>query len=315
MPWAVVDHSDSSRIGHAFGDQFFFDGRADGDQPRGLENGMFESGVVVVELAGHVGDAPLEDDMELTFDASVPRMKGVIAEFGVDVELIPEGDLVASGSLRQEKGKMKVEKFAATFGGAEMKIDGDIGPLPSLAGTRLTFEVDGDDLSRLLPPGVSRESLARAFAASGRISLSDSELKVDRFSANIGHTTFGGDVVIGLTPFSGSGSFSLKADSPDVFQLLPSLQEVAVPTVAKMKYRGNGSWADNFWSFDDSRLELGDGYIEINGSLDGPPSFERTDLEVDLFVSSVRNFSIVAGRELPIIRFGSMRISSGPAMS
>ena len=44
---------------------------------------------------------------------------------------------------------------------------------------------------------------------------------------------------------------------------------------------------------------MGEGYIEINGSLDGPPNFEETDLEVDLLASSVRNLSIIAGRELP----------------
>ena len=264
-----------------------------------FENGTFESGIVVVEFTGHVGDTPLEDDMALSFNASVPRMKDVIAEFGVEVGLIPEGDLVASGSVQQKNGKMTVENLEASFNGAKMQANGDIGQRPSLAGTRLTFEVDGDDLSRLLPPGLSAESLAHAFATSGRISLSENELKVDRFSANIGHTSFGGDVVISLAPFFGSGSFSLKADSPDVFQLLPSLQDVSVPKVAKMKYRGSGSWAENFWSFDDSKLELGDGYIEISGSLDGPPSFERTDLDVEWFSSSVRHLSVIAGRELP----------------
>ena len=263
------------------------------------ENGIFESGIVVVKFAGHVGDTPLEDDMELTFNASVPRMKEVIAEFGVAVEWLPEGDLVASGSVQKKNGKMLVEKFVASFNGAKLQVSGDIGPLPSLAGTRLTVELDGEDLSRLLPPDLSAESLAHAFAASGRISLSGNELEVDRFAANIGHTTFAGDFAIGLDPFLGSGRFSLKADSPDVFQVLPLLEEITVPHVAKMKYRGSGSWADNFWNLDNSRLELGEGFVEISGSLDGPPSFERTDLEVEWQASSVRNFSVIAGRELP----------------
>ncbi len=122
---------------------------------------------------------------------------------------------------------------------------------------------------------------------------------MDGFRANIGHTTLAGRVTTSLAPFLERGSFSLKADSPDLFQLLPALVDVAVPKVAKMKYRGDGSWADNFWSFENSRFELGEGHVEVSGSLDGPPSFERTDLEVEWLASSVRNFSVIAGRELP----------------
>ena len=122
-----------------------------------FEQGIFESGVVVVEFAGHVGDKPLEDDMALTFRASVPGMKEAIAKLGMSVELLPAGDLVASGSLRQEDGKISAEQFAVSFGGARLQVSGDIGQLPSLAGTRLRFELAGEDLSRLLPPAVSGE--------------------------------------------------------------------------------------------------------------------------------------------------------------
>ena len=264
-----------------------------------FKKGIFESGSVLVEFAGHVGDKPLEDDMALTFNASVPRMKNVIAEFGISVDMLPDGDLVVSGSVRQKTGKISAPRFDASFGGAKLRVSGDIGQLPSLAGTKLSFELDGEDLSRLLPPGVSGESLAHAFAASGRVSLDNNELEVRRFRANVGHTMASGNFVFSLDPFLGSGRFSVKADSPDVYQLVPKLQEVAVPQVAKFKYRGSGNWADNFWRFDHSKLQLGEGYIEISGSLDGPPSFERTELDVEWLASSVRNLSVIAGRELP----------------
>ncbi|RLA31978.1 MAG: hypothetical protein DRR11_09420, partial [Gammaproteobacteria bacterium] len=185
------------------------------------------------------------------------------------------------------------------FGGATLQISGDIGQLPSLTGTKLRFDLDGDNLSRLLPADISRESLAQAFSASGRVHFSGNDLELESLRASVGHTTIGGDFVFGLDPFFDSGSFSVKADSPDIFQLLPKLRDVAVPQVAKLKYRGSGSWADNFWSFDKSRLELGDGYLEISGSLDGPPNFDRTDLEIEWVASSVSKLSVIAGRELP----------------
>lgn len=264
-----------------------------------FEKGIFKSGVVLVEFSGEIGDELLVDDMELTFNASVPGMKDVIAKFGLNVAMLPEGDLVASGSVRQEAGQMTVEPFALTFGGATLQINGDIGQPPTLNGTKLRFELEGDDLSRVLPPDMSGESLAHAFAASGRVTVIGNELEVERFRANIGHTTFAGDVVFALDPVLDSGTFSVQADSPDLYQLLPELQDVSVPQFAKMKYRGSGSWAENFWSFEKVRLELGDGFIEISGSLDGPPTFERTDLELEWVASSVSKLSALVGRELP----------------
>jgi len=264
-----------------------------------FENGVFKSDDVVVKFAGHVGDDLLQDDMALTVNVSVPRLKDVMSRLGIAADMVPTGDLVASGSVRQKAGKLSAQGIQATLSGATLQLSGGIGQLPSLAGTRLKFDLEGDDLSRLLPPNVSGESLVHPFAVSGRLSLSDNELQVERLRANIGHTTLSGDFVMGLDPFLDSGSYTIKADSPDIYHLLPQLKDVAVPRVAKMKYRGSGNWANNFWSFDHSRLELGEGFIEINGSLDGPPNFEETDLDVELLVSSVRNLSIIAGGELP----------------
>jgi len=264
-----------------------------------LDNGVFTSGRVNVEFSGVVGDEPLEDDMSVIFEASVPGLSNVISKFGIDASLVPGGDLVASGSVRQKGGQMSVKQIAASFAGADLQISGDIGKLPSLAGTKLKIELAGDNLSRLLPADTSRKSLAHEYSASGRVSLSESVIEIERFRANVGHTTVAADFEFALDPFFDSGSFSVKADSPDLFQLLSKLQDVSVSQVAKMKFRGSGRWADNFWSFDKARLELGEGYIEIRGSLDGPPSFERTDLEVELVVSSISRLSVVAGRELP----------------
>jgi AsmA family protein len=66
-----------------------------------------------------------------------------------------------------------------------------------------------------------------------------------------------------------------------------------------MKFRGAVDWSDNYWNFDDVELQLGEGFIAVSGGLDGPPSFGRTDLNVELQASSIRNMSVLAGRALP----------------
>ena len=270
-----------------------------GSSSTGFDNGKFESGAVVVEFAGRVGDSPLTDDMEIDFTASLPELKKILANLGVSANYLPDGDLVVKGSIRQVSGEIQARNFAATFAGTTLQISGDIGQLPSLAGTRLEFELDGHNFSQLLPVDIQRQSLQHRFEASGRIKLTEDELEMDRFRASIGLTSASGDIVVGLTPVLGRGSFNLEVDSRDIYQLFPSLDHDSAPRSARLKFRGGGSWEDNFWSFENSRLELGEGFIEVSGSLDGPPSFERTDLEVEWLASSVRNVSVIAGRELP----------------
>jgi hypothetical protein len=124
-------------------------------------------------------------------------------------------------------------------------------------------------------------------------------LEVDRLSVNLGNTSLGGEARLALDPIMESGSFSLKAGSPDLFELFPGLRDVSVPQTAKMKFTGSGNWSDNYWNFEDVGLELGEGYIRLNGGLDGPPGFNGTDLNIEVHASSIRNMSILAGRPLP----------------
>ena len=235
-----------------------------------FENGLFNSGIVEVAFNGHVGDKPLEDDLIFAFDADVPRMKEVIAEFDIPTDLIPAGDLVASGTLSNRAGRMSLSDFVAKFEGATLRANGDIGPIPTFDGTSIRFSLNGGDLSRVLPPGVSGGSLAHDFSVEGRVGLDGDHLEVDRLNVDIGHTSLGGEVKLSLSPVLASGSFDLKADSPDLFQLLPKLKEISVPQVAKLKFRGAGSWSDNYWSFGDVTLQLGEGSVVISGELDGP---------------------------------------------
>jgi hypothetical protein len=127
------------------------------------------------------------------------------------------GDLVASGTLRNKAGNMSLQQLVVTFEGTELNASGRIGKLPALDGTKIKFSFSGEDLSRLLPPGESGDSLAHEFAVEGQIALQDSHLEVDRLTANVGVLSLSGEARLALEPLLGSGSLSLKADSPDLF--------------------------------------------------------------------------------------------------
>lgn len=202
-------------------------------------------------------------------------MNEVIAKFGIAVDTLPDGDFVASGSLRRTGGVTSVENFATSIAGADLRASGILGLLPSLAGTNLAITVEGEDLSRLLPPGISREALNLALAASGNISISESELSFEQFRGNIEHTTMAGDFVIGRDSFLGNGNFDIQVDSPDVYHLFLKLEESDVPQTAKLKYRGRSNWEDNFWGVEHSNLQIGMGELKIVKALDGLRHFKK----------------------------------------
>ena len=44
---------------------------------------------------------------------------------------------------------------------------------------------------------------------------------------------------------------------------------------------------------------LGEGRLQVDGSIDGPPNFDRTDFDVEWHASSIQKLSVLAGMELP----------------
>jgi len=131
------------------------------------------------------------------------------------------------------------------------------------------------------------------------VTLQDGQLSVGEIGARLGNGRLGGDVSLSLEPLLERGSFSLQSDSPNLFELLKIPEETSVPDAVPMQFTGSGGWAGNYWNFDEFDLQVGEGSLIISGSLDGPPGFDRTDLQVDLKGFSLRRASALAGRELP----------------
>jgi len=264
-----------------------------------IQKGAFHVGNVDMRFSGHISDKPMEHDLEISFDGSVTDLPAVIATFGVAADVVPPGDMIASGTIRRHRGQLSVDNLVASLGDTTLGVSGVVGQPPGFKGTRLNTELRGNDLSQALPARFSRESLDHAFKFIATVVVEDDQLSISELDAEVGHTSLAGSASIMLEPIMGSGRFSLQADSPDLFELFPEAKEISVPQVAKMKFAGSGDWDDNYWKFEDLQLQLGEGSLEIDGALDGPPSFSRTDLNINWHASSIANLSILLGRELP----------------
>lgn len=270
-----------------------------GDLVTFVKQGDFEVGNVDVTFSGFLGDKPLEQEMQLTFDASVTDLRAVIATFEIPTDKLPPGDLAVSGSLRKVNEHFSADGIVATMNGTTLKVDGDLGLPPEFADTRLRFQAEGEDLAKLLPEESERPVLNHNFTADGVVTLQDDQLSVGGLRARLGNTRLGGDVSLSLEPLLERGSFSLQSDSPNLLELLEIPEEMSVPDAVPMQFTGSGSWAENYWNFDEFDLRISDGSLIVTGSLDGPPGFDRTDLQVELKSSSLRSASALAGRKLP----------------
>ena len=264
-----------------------------------IQNGSFDFGADHVKVHGLIGNKPLERDTSIQFDVRAPDLKATLTGFGIDVATLPAGELDLAGEIRHQGSGFVIRNLAASLAGAAIKLDGRLGAFPGLEGTKLTVQVEGADLSRLLPDDEKFSALNKPYGLSANVELRKSELSLDDVEISLGEVRLKAVAELGLSPFFNRGSFSIDATAPDFFRLVPALGDVSIQESAPLEWHTVGSWADDLWTLDSFSLQLGKGNMTANGTFDGPPDFDRTSLHFDLNISSIRNFSVLAGRDLP----------------
>ena len=264
-----------------------------------IEDGSARIGDDHVKLSGLIADKPLEGDTDFSFDARAPDLKASLKRFGVDIDELPAGPFDASGEIRYQGKYFAVQNVRATLAGAKLAVDGRLGTFPELEGTKLTVQLNGADLSRLLPDEQKFSALNKPFGLSAKVGVRNQELSLNEVTAFVAEARLTADVDFRMSPLFGGGKFALNATSPDLLRLTPRLSEVSVSEQAALEFQTDGNWAEGVWTLDDFSLQLGKLTLVAKGTVDGPPNFERTDLRSTLNTSSLRNLSLLTGRELP----------------
>jgi hypothetical protein len=264
-----------------------------------VEDGKARVGEDQVTLRGLIADKPLEGNTDISFDARAPDLKASLLRFGVDVPELPAGPFDVIGEIRYQGKYFAVQNLRATLAGANLGVEGRLGAFPELDGTRLTVQLDGADLVRLLPDNQELSALDKPFGLSVEVELNNNLLSLSEVSAFVDELRLTADVELGLSPALGRGRFSLHAESPDLYPLVPRLKDVSVSEKAPLEFDADGTWVDNVWTLDQFSLHLGKGSFLANGTIDGPPNFTQTDLRSTLDISSISKLNVLAGRELP----------------
>ena len=264
-----------------------------------VQDGSVDFGGDHINVHGLIGDKPLERDTSIQFDVRAPDLTATLAGFGIDVATLPAGGLDLAGEIRHQGSGFVVRNLAASLAGAAIRLDGRLGAFPGLEGTKLTVRVEGADLSRLLPDDEQFSALNKSYGLSAVVALHDSDLSLDDVEISVGEARLEAGAKLGLSPFFSHGNFSIDATAPDMFQLVPALGKISDHERAPLEWHTVGKWADNLWTLDNFFLQLGKGTISASGTFDRPPGFDQTNLRLDWNISSIRNYSILAGRDLP----------------
>jgi hypothetical protein len=271
---------------------------------RGERHTVIDNGSVVVggnrlNFSGRVGDQPLRDDLELDFSIAVDKLDALVASFDVDTANVPRGKLAASGGIHSEAGRWIAENIEVQLGGATLTVAGTVGRPPEMNATALEWRLTGDSLNELLPPRLQSDAPGQTFEVSGLASIADREATLGKIVAAAGNISLRGDVTVSFSSPMQSGRASIRAQSPDVYQMFPHWRQPSGPQRADLGISGDVSWRDNYWEFDGVEARVADGRLLLDGSIDGPPSFDRTDLELDVTAQSLSELGFLAGRPLP----------------
>jgi len=264
-----------------------------------IENGTARIGDDHVKLDGLIANKPLQGETNINLAARGPDLKASLNRFGKDLARLPAGAFDVAGEIRNQGTHFAVQKVRATLAGAQLAVDGRLGRPPELEGTKLTVKISGSDLSRLLPDEQKFSALNKPFGVSAEVSVRDQELSLNEIAAFVDEAKLDADVNFRLSPLFGNGEFSVNASSPDLFRLTPPMAEISVSEKAPLKLQSKGKWTDKLWMLDALSLQLGKGILVASGTVDGSPNFERTDLRSTLNIASMRNLSVLAGRDLP----------------
>lgn len=270
---------------------------------RVADGAIIEGGTAIIgdarfTFAGRIGEElPLSWNFD--FEASTPNMKARLAEFGIQYEPLPEGDLQAAGSMRSGGGSVLLEDVTLSVANTVVELNGSVGAPPTLEGTNLGVRASGEALSQWLPARDEFSALDKPFALEGDMRLAGGTLELSAVELQMDEARLTAEIELAVEPMLDHGSFSLEATTPDLFALWPRLADIAVQQEAPLELRTTGDWADNLWNLSELDMRLADGSLQAGGTVDGPPNFDRTDLTLDWTIGSISNLGVLLRHELP----------------
>ena len=264
-----------------------------------VDNGRVAIDEDVLNLDGLVALGAGLTGTRVNVRAAIPDPAASAASFGVDTANVPIEAIELSGVVALEENGVLLEGMTARTGPVSANFDGRVA-LPAVEqGTELGFSLEGRDLTTLLPENPAFRALDRPFSLTGNVALDGGFARLSSLTFDIDESQLIADIDVGLDASPPQVTVRLRANSPDLYRLSPDLESVALLGTAPFELVVDARFAGDLLSIDRFEAQIAEGSVNIQGTVDGPPSFDRTDLDVDVHIDDMRQLSVLAGRELP----------------
>jgi len=264
-----------------------------------IEDGSFVIGKDQVSFSGMVGDQPLQSGTDIRFRTNLANLSATLAEFDVELQHLPSGEFSAAGQLTAADERVILRNLTVSFAGMKAELEAKLSVASLLSDSQISFQVEGKDLSELLPPNEIFDAPDKAFSLDGSVRLQKNVVSLPDLQFRIGQNQLKADVQLGLEPALKSVKASIVASGPNLYELSPQFADFPDLKVAPFKIRSEIIWQDELLSIKDSVAQVGDAKLEVNGSIENPPNFDRTDLRLVLHIADMNSLSVFTGRDLP----------------
>ncbi|HXV76910.1 MAG TPA: AsmA-like C-terminal region-containing protein [Candidatus Polarisedimenticolaceae bacterium] len=192
---------------------------------------------------------------------------------------LPAATFALAGSVRHDDGTTTLDGVTARIDENTLSVDGSLGPAPARVGTDLEFDGRGPDLSSFSK--LTGFDLPRGpYALHGRVVRVDEGYRLERVDLRTAAGAAVVDGVAGNYPEFAGTRLVVGIDVADlsVFSRPARVALPAEPLVA----RGTVDYDDDRLWVSGLRFELGATRGTIDGAIDGPPTFDGSEVDATI---------------------------------
>jgi hypothetical protein len=233
-------------------------------------------GEIQLSYQGHVEDSLTFDGIDLAVNFSGPDFAWITRELALPD--FSSGKFNFDLILDSTEERSRID-LIGDLGSLDVNINGEVDELFDSNEGHVTFEVTGPDLQKLVATIGEPNLLAEPYHLKGDLSRQHGVTQVNNLTFSIGENHGQVSGQIGRWPKMLNSEFDVWLKGPDISVWGPVLRLKGLST---RDYELSGRFAnkDTNVILTTTRLDVGDSYIELAGSLGEPPTMVGAALEV-----------------------------------
>ncbi len=250
-----------------------------------------------LQFSGVLSDDILSKGSRIEFELLAADLEATLTAFGLGHRLVSADRFSVRGNVTGDGSGLLFDAAQASYAGVDARFDGRLALPDVFDDSDFRFRLAGDDLSRWLPMTDAFRTPDARFELDGAVSLNAGQIDISGLQFVTGPSRLLAD--ISLDPGLTFASATLEATSPNLSELSPRLAEKTDMAAVPLQLDASLTWRDNLLGIEELHATIGRGTLDVSGVVRGPPSFDDTNLRVELDVVDLGNLSVALGRELP----------------